>query len=282
MITPRLARWLRSSATLGVNLVLCSAWGVVPFRVDSSVEAQEVRVRADGIILGAGNENIPNKIDRNTALAQVRGLVQNELRIIAHTCAPTESQSIALLSIVEQEWRTKSSREVAKRLQSHVHGTIDFDGIVERSMQDWVAKTLTPEQLAKYEVELSNRVASRREALIEQMLVWLHDKLKLSSGQQELVRKVLEEKWKDRWFRSIEGVYDNEALLPELNRSWLDTILTESQRNALAIRTPLPRSANYSLEYTVHPLEEPLRLGSVTSDPRLVSTTPPVPSEPSK
>jgi hypothetical protein len=250
--------------------------------VDSSVEAQEVRVRADGIILGAGNENIPNKIDRNTALAQVRGLVQNELRIIAHTCAPTESQSIALLSIVEQEWRTKSSREVAKRLQSHVHGTIDFDGIVERSMQDWVAKTLTPEQLAKYEVELSNRVASRREALIEQMLVWLHDKLKLSSGQQELVRKVLEEKWKDRWFRSIEGVYDNEALLPELNRSWLDTILTESQRNALAIRTPLPRSANYSLEYPVHPLEEPLRLGSVTSDPRLVSTTPPVPSEPSK
>ncbi|AMV33523.1 hypothetical protein VN12_15455 [Pirellula sp. SH-Sr6A] len=281
MTTPRLARRHRDNATFGISWMSCCIPVVTTFCLESTLQAQEVRVRADGVIMAAG-ENFPNKIDRDTAMAQVRGLVQNELRILARTCDPTESQSRTLLTIIEEEWRTKSAREVAKRLQSHVHGTIDFDGIVERSMQDWVAKTLLPEQSAKYEEELSNRLAARREALIEQMLVWLHDKLQLSSGQQESVRKVLEEKWKDRWFRSIEGVYDNETLLPELNRSWLDTILTEAQRNALAIRTPLQRSPSYSLEYPVHPLDAPLRLGNAISDPRRVSPTQPVPSEPSK
>lgn len=242
---------------------------------------QEMRIRAQAVMREAWNDNgAPNKIDRDTALAQVRGLVQNELRVVGRICRLSESQSQALLSLIEEEWKPKSAREVAKRLQPHVHGTIDFDGIVERSMQAWVAKVLTPEQAAKYDQELSERLAVRREALIEQMLVWLHDKLQLSSGQQEAVRKVLEEKWKDRWYRSVEGVYDNETLLPELNRSWLDTILTEAQRNALAIRTPISRAPLSSLEYPIHPLDAPLRLGNAESVIRAASESPVVPAEP--
>lgn len=242
---------------------------------------QEMRIRAQAVAREAWNDNgAPIKVDRDTALAQVRGLVQNELRIVGRICQPTEPQSHALLTLIEEEWKPKSAREVAKRLQPHVHGTIDFDGIVERSMQAWVAKVLTPEQSAKYDQELSERLAVRREALIEQMLVWLHDKLQLSSGQQEAVRKVLEEKWKDRWYRSVEGVYDNETLLPELNRSWLDTILTEAQRNALAIRTPISRAPVSSLEYPSYPLDAPLRLGNAESVVPAASESPVVPAEP--
>jgi hypothetical protein len=249
--------------------------------LDFLVVAQELRVRAQGVAREALNDNnLPNKIDRNTALAQVRGLVQNELRIVGQICRPTEQQSKVLLSLIEEEWKPKSAREVAKRLQPHVHGTIDFDGVVERSMQAWVAKALTSEQTIKYEQELSERLLVRREALVEQMLVWLHDKLQLSSRQQEAVRKVLEEKWKDRWYRSVEGVYDNETLLPELNRSWLDTILTEAQRNALAIRTPISRAPVSSLEYPIHPLDAPLRLGDAESVVRAVSESTVVPAEP--
>lgn len=245
------------------------------------VGAQEVKNRVQIAVREAWNENnAPDQTDRDTALSQVRGLVQNELRIVGRICRPSELQSQVLLSLIEEEWRPKSAREVAKRLQPHVHGTIDFDGIVERSMQAWVAKALTPEQAAKYDHELGERLAVRREALIEQMLVWLHEKLQLSSRQQEEVRKVLEEKWKDRWYRSIEGVYDNETLLPELNRSWLDAILTEAQRNALAIRTPISRASMHSLEYPIHALDIPLRLGSVESVVRAVSEAPVVPGEP--
>lgn len=272
MMVRRNRRGLRDRATTCGMVRISSMFIVWLASVDLLVVAQEQRARAQGVAREALNDNnLPNKIDRNTALAQVRGLVQNELRIIGRICHPTEQQSQVLLSLIEEEWKPKSAREVAKRLQPHVHGTIDFDGVVERSMQAWVAKALTTEQAAKYDQELGERLVVRREALVEQMLVWLHDKLQLSSRQQESVRKVLEEKWKDRWYRSIEGVYDNETLLPELNRSWLDTILTEAQRNALAIRTPLSRTPVVSLEYPIHALDAPLRLGNTES---IVDTSP--------
>lgn len=87
MTAPRLARRHRDNATFGGNLMSWCMSVLTAFYLASTLHAQEVRVRADGIIIAMG-ENVPNKIDRDTALAQVRGLVQNELRILARTCAP--------------------------------------------------------------------------------------------------------------------------------------------------------------------------------------------------
>lgn len=196
---------------------------------------------------------------------QVKGLFQNELELVEAICKPNREQSQKLLDIAESQWRNKTRREMSKRLQQHVYGAVDFDGLVERTIQQWVSEILTAEQSAAYEAELADRMEFRKNALITQILVWLQSKLQLSGEQQDQIEEVLRAKWKDRWFRSIEATFDNETLLPELNRSWLDSILTDAQRNALAIRTPQARAEPAPQEYISYPLDKRFRISGLES-----------------
>jgi len=202
---------------------------------------------------------------KDAVYCQVRGLFQNELTVIDTVCSPDAVQSQTLVDTVEEQWQLKSRREVAKRFAPHVYGTVDLDGLVERTMQTWVSELLTKEQASLYDAELSDRMTYRRQALISKMLIWLQQKLQLSADQMDKVQEVLEAKWKDRWFRSIEATFDNESLFPEVNPSWLDTILTYAQRNALAIRVPQSRIAAVSQEYPSLDLKVRFSIGGIES-----------------
>ncbi len=169
---------------------------------------------------------------------QVRGLIQNELDFITEVVKPSDSQSQALADVAESQWEATSLREVTRRVQQHVHGSIDFDGLVERSVSGWCKDILNEEQLSLHQAELQDRQELRKEALIARMLTWLQSKLSLSAGQTVEVEKVLRERWKDRWYRSIEATFANETLLPEINQKWLEGILTPAQKNALVVRSP--------------------------------------------
>ncbi|MCE3019006.1 MAG: hypothetical protein ACK56W_18795 [Pirellula sp.] len=223
--------------------------------------AQQDAIRATPkVVLGQPALNPKDAVYR-----QVRGLFQNELNVIYTVCEPDAVRSQQLVNTVEEQWLIKSRREVAKRFAPHVYGTVDLDGLVERTMQTWVSELLTKEQASLYDAELADRMTYRRRALISKMLIWLQQKLQLSADQMDKVQEVLEAKWKDRWFRSIEATFDNESLFPEVNPSWLDTILTSAQRNALAIRVPQSRIAAVSQEYPSLDLNTPFRIGDIES-----------------
>lgn len=207
----------------------------------------------------------PNANAKWIVQRQVKGLFQNELELVEAICKPNREQSQKLLDVAESQWRIKTRREMSKRLQQHVYGAVDFDGLVERTIQQWVSEILTAEQSAAYDAELADRMEFRKNALITQILVWLQSKLQLSAEQQDQVEEVLRAKWKDRWFRSIEATFDNETLLPELNRSWLDSILTDAQRNALAIRAPQGRVEPASQEYSSYPLDKRFLMSGLES-----------------
>jgi hypothetical protein len=242
----------------------CAVRGVFAQEVGAFAQAEAARHAAVRVLLGQ-----PPLDPKEAVHRQVRGLFQNELTVIHSVCSPNAAQSQKLVDTVEEQWQLKSRREIAKRLQPHVYGTVDLDGLVERTMQTWVSELLTKEQSSRYDAELADRMTFRRRALISKMLVWLQLKLQLSADQMDKVKEVLEAKWKDRWFRSIEATFDNETLLPELNRSWLDTILTDAQRNALAIRVPQARIAAVSQEYPSLDLKTRFSIGGIESSPQV-------------
>ena len=184
----------------------------------------------------AGNDAIPPAQAKILLFQQMRGLIQNELSVIHELCGLNETQRQTLVDLAESEWRVKSNASVGKRIQPHVYGTIDLDGLSERIVRDWLSKAGTPEQLAKYEEELADRMTYRKTALVSRLMEVLADKLHLSSIQQDQVEAVLAEKWRDRWFRSLEATYDNVSLLPEIRPSWISSILSEAQRAALVSR----------------------------------------------
>lgn len=211
----------------------------------------------------------PAPEDLVTHQQHIRGLIQNELDLITAVVKPNDTQSQALVDLAESQWESTSLREVTRRVQQHVHGSIDFDGLVERSVSVWCKEVLTEEQLALYQTELEDRQQLRKEALIARMLTWLQNKLSLSASQTEQVEKVLRERWKDRWYRSIEATFANETLLPEINQKWLEEILTPAQKNAMVVRSPTERNIALPDVFPGLSLSKRFAVGSKESSPSI-------------
>ncbi|MFN7878088.1 MAG: hypothetical protein ACK5PB_22415 [Pirellula sp.] len=199
----------------------------------------------------------------------VRGLIQNELDLIAIVVKPNDTQAQSLVNLAESQWEATSLREVTRRVQQHVHGSIDFDGLVERSVSAWCKEALTEEQIALYQSELEDRQQLRKEALIARMLTWLQNKLSLSASQTDQVERVLRERWKDRWYRSIEATFANETLLPEINQKWLEDILTPAQKNAMVVRSPTEKNTPMPDVFPVLPLSKRFEIGNIASSPSI-------------
>ena len=200
-------------------------------------------------------------------LKQMRGLIQNELTIINGLCNLEQKQKQKLVDLAEEDWKAKTNSSIIKRTQEHVYGSIDLDSLAERVVRTWLESVATPEQLSKYDEELADRMKWRKKALISKMLDILSEKLTLSGVQMTQIEEVLNEKWKDRWFRSFEASFENTTLLPEIKPSWIAPLLTQSQSAALVTRDQhmLFGAPQFSTDSPSLALEQQFQVGSVIS-----------------
>ena len=83
----------------------------------------------------------------------------------------------------------------------------------------------------------------------------------------EQIEEILNEKWKDRWYRSLEATFDNSSLLPEIRPSWITPILSDSQKAALVTRDPQTRfgSPQVSQDSPMLPIDQRFQVGATTS-----------------
>jgi hypothetical protein len=198
---------------------------------------------------------------------QMRGLIQNELTVIGDTCGLERKQQQELVNLAESEWKPKTSAYIVKRTQEHVYGTVDLDGLAERIVRVWLESVATKEQLQIYDFEIADRMKWRQKAVISKVLDTLEAKLNLSGVQMDQIEAILNEKWKDRWYRSLEATFDNASLLPEIRPSWITPVLSESQRSALTIRDQQQRfgAQQTSVDAPSLALEERFRIGDAVS-----------------
>ena len=206
-------RLSRSLAITSVGLSLAFGASTEAFQQDLLVDPQMV-----GIFPGFQGLITNSKAQ---ILKQVRGLIQNELSIIGELCSLNKNQQQRLVDLAESEWKAKTSASVIKGTQENVYGTVDLDGLAERIVRTWLEAAATTEQLSVYDAEIVDRMRFRQKALVSKILDTLGAKLNLSGVQMDQVEEILNEKWKDRWYRSLEATFDNSALLPEIRASWL-------------------------------------------------------------
>lgn len=169
-------------------------------------------------------------------LKQMRGLIQNELTIVGDSCDLTTAQQQSLADLAESEWKAKTNASIIKRTQENVYGMIDLDGLAERLVRTWLESISAPDQIAKYDEELLDRMRWRQKAVVSKLLDTLEAKLNLSGVQMSQIEERLNEKWKDRFYRSLEATFDNSALLPEIRPTWISEFLSEAQKAALVTR----------------------------------------------
>ncbi|MCY2979663.1 MAG: hypothetical protein NTU79_13435 [Planctomycetota bacterium] len=216
---------------------------------------QEIRVQINGVEVNAANGQVlrglrmqavdgvlvpvmpPDaELSKRQLFMLMRGLIQNELSVVDSVCQLDDKQRQAIVDLAEQEWTVKTSAAVLKCLQQHVFGTNDLDSLAERTVRSWLVTCASTESVANYDQELADRMEYRKHALISVMLDSLVAKLNLSSAQMEQIEAILDEKWRDRWFRSLEATFNNVSLFPEIKPSWISSILTDAQQAALVTR----------------------------------------------
>ncbi len=200
-------------------------------------------------------------------LRQVRGLIQNELSIICDLCGLDQNQQQTLVDLAENEWKVKTNASVIKSTQENVYGSIDLDGLCERVVRTWLEAVATTDQLRKYDEELADRMRWRQKALVSRVLDSLEAKLNLSGIQLEQIEAILNEKWKDRWYRSLEATFDNSTLLPDIRTSWISPFLSDAQKAALVTRDPQTRFGTQlgSLDFPSIAIETRFTVGSTKS-----------------
>ena len=256
----------RSLALISIGLAL--AFGSFAEAFQLAIPAQNLDLLVDPQMVGIfpGFQG-PLANSKSQLLKQVRGLIQNELSIIGELCGLDKKQQQRLVDLAESEWKTKTNASVIKGTQENVYGAIDLDGLAERVVRTWLEATATVEQLGVYDLELADRMKWRQKALISKILDTLEAKLNLSGVQMEQIEAILNEKWKDRWYRSLEATFDNSAILPEIRSSWITELLTDAQKAALVTRDPQTTFGKHqgSLSYPFLALEKRFMVGATTS-----------------
>jgi hypothetical protein len=200
-------------------------------RIQDDLLNQDIEILGRPGAMG-GPANLQQANAKPLLLKQMRGLIQNELTIINGLCNLNPKQKQTLVDLAEGDWKAKTNTSIIKRTQEHVYGSIDLDGLAERVVRTWIESVGTVEQLSKYDEELADRMKWRQKALVSKLLDILAEKLNLSGVQMTQIEEVLNEKWKDRWFRSLEATFENTSLLPEIRPSWITPLLSDSQRAA--------------------------------------------------
>jgi len=223
-----------ASWTIGFAVVQFFAFVVPEVLAQDEALIREIEILGFPGMGQAGNLQLGNS--KPHLLKQMRGLIQNELTIINGICNLEQTQKQKLVDLAEEDWKAKTNSSIIKRTQEHVYGSIDLDSLAERVVRTWLESVTSPVQLSKYDEELADRMNWRKKALISKMLDILAEKLSLSGVQMTQIEEVLNEKWKDRWFRSLEATFENASFLPEIKPSWIAPLLTQSQSAALVTR----------------------------------------------
>ncbi len=196
----------------------------------------------------------------------LRGLLQNELGVVCRVSDLDVDSAHKLLARVQDDWerllltptiaRLKANTRLGPTLQGEV------DRVVEQAMMAWVQEVLGEDAAARYIVEINDRDEFRKEATIEQLLVLLQQRVQMADSQVEEARRLLQENWRVSWFRTLENVFENESLMPQINRQLLDPILTKHQRGAVISKV------------TLNNIEAPLKYYSLLSDETPLSLPP--------
>jgi hypothetical protein len=208
---------------------------------------------------------------RDHAYRFMRGLIQNELSIIDQICELQKDQKQKLVDLAEDQWKEKTKPSIDKCIQQHLWGNIDLDGLAERLVRNWLASSSSREQLERYDAELADRMLYRKQALLSRWLDVQQTKLNLSAKQMKEIEKVLNENWRDRWFRSLEATFSNSSLLPDIKTIWISPLLSDAQNAALVARDTqaMYRSFTLSSDCPTKELSERFSVGAVTSSEKI-------------
>jgi hypothetical protein len=147
-----------------------------------------------------------------------------ELEFIKQTCNLTREQRPKIKAAGDASLK-KAAKEVMVRMRQ-AGGQGDAGTFIRKDMQPTLEKTLSPEQLVRYNEELLRRAAARKKTTLRSVVSQLDGYLYLNREQRDKILQSLDGKWQDEWEHWLQiGMYGgnyfpmipDEHVVPHLN-----------------------------------------------------------------
>lgn len=166
-----------------------------------SLRAQEEEAPAeDAPAAAAVVEDVPAEaLDAQAAQYEqmLRPKMWRELEFIRQNCNLTLEQRPKIKAAADASVK-KAAKEVLRGMQ-RPDGQGDAGTFIRKDMQPVLEKTLTPEQLARYQEEAAKRAVARKKATLRSVMAQLDGYLYLTREQRDKVTQTLDTNWKEDW-----------------------------------------------------------------------------------
>jgi hypothetical protein len=165
-------------------------------------------------------------------MMQTRPILRAEFHVIRAACQPTPEQRKAIARAGEQALRdaTKSYVESMRRPMTPAQRAAnDPRRLIEQGLVKALESHLSPDQVARYQAELTKRAAARKRLALRNLVARLDHDLFLSPDQRDKISDSLSTRWDDSWVQSIQMFMNNNNYLPQIPDPCVAPFLNDSQ-----------------------------------------------------
>jgi hypothetical protein len=178
---------------------------------------------------------------------QFRPMFRAEYYFIRNTCELNTDQRKQLARMGERVIKA-AARQFVEAQQKMMRGgwrpgseSPDPRKFIKEELTRVSSPLLSREQESRYKAELEKRTASRKQVVIDNLVVKLDGDLVLTSEQRIKLIEALSASWKDSWCQSLEMLMNIDSFFPNIPDQVITPILTENQKE---VWRRIPRNSN--------------------------------------
>ena len=178
---------------------------------------------------------------------QFRPMFRAEYYFIRNTCDLNTDQRKQLARLGESAVKA-AARQFVEAQQKMMRGGWrpgsdypDPRKFIEEELTRVLSPLLSPDQASRYKTELEKRTASRKQVVIDNLVVKLDGDLVLTSAQRTKLVEALSANWKDSWCQSLEMLMNIDNFFPNIPDQVITPILTDNQKE---VWRRIPRNSN--------------------------------------
>jgi hypothetical protein len=159
---------------------------------------------------------------------QFRILYKTELHFMRSVCQPTKQQFEKIAADGEPALKATIRKFAQETRNGSFNNQSDPRTPIADALVKVVRTNLSPEQAARYQKELDERIAARKRAAALNLVAQLDKALVLTPEQRAKLSKVLESKWNASW-NDLQILMYGRQFFPRMPESEILPILTEAQ-----------------------------------------------------
>jgi hypothetical protein len=159
---------------------------------------------------------------------QLRQLYRTELHFLRMVCQPTKQEYEKIAADGEP-----ALKEISTKLAQNARGLSNEQSDPRTPVTTALAKavrtTLSPEQAARYQKELEQRAAARRQVVLLNLVAKIDKVLVLTADQRAKLGEVLEKNWNESWNQPQLLMYGAQYM-PQMPDAKILPLLTQTQQ----------------------------------------------------